>query len=273
MNAVDPLVRNNVRVTGSDAATRTMVFVHGFGTDQTAWREVAASFAGNSRIVLLDSVGAGQSDPAAFVQHRYLSLGQYARDLLEVCRALGIRDAVLVGHSVGAMISVLAAIAEPDHFSRLVLIGASPRYLDDDGYHGGFSRADLDALYSAISNGYTEWADHYAVLAMQNPSQPQLARDFAQSLKSIPANRAFTVLCSIFQSDHRQDLKYLNRPTLIIQSQHDVAVPIEVARYLHEQIGGSQMTVIEASGHLPHVSAPAAVVAAIERFLGGEMPG
>jgi sigma-B regulation protein RsbQ len=266
---LDPITKNNVQVVGNPGSARTIVFVHGFGTDQRAWHAVVGPFLKDFRIVLLDNVGAGGSAPDAFVQHRYLNLHAYATDLLDVCRALQIEDAVLVAHSVGAMIGVLAANAEPARFSRLVLIGASPRYLDEPGYRGGFTKPDLDALYSAVSSVYPDWADQFAPLAMGNPDRPQLAQHFAATLKSIPAQSAFTVLCSIFQSDHRQDVCKLDKPTLLIQSQQDVAVPLEVAEYLNREIRGSRLAVIDATGHLPHVSAPAAVVAAMRDFIGG----
>lgn len=269
MNKPDPLQRNHVTVTGKLDASRSIVFVHGFGNDQTAWTQVAASFLPDYRIILLDNTGAGQSDPAAFVQSQYLNLRAYSADLVEVCQALHLQDAILVGHSVGAMIGALAAIAQPALFSKLVLIGMSPRYRDDAGYHGGFTDNALDALYRAVATNYADWADQFAPLAMGNPDQPRLARHFAETLKSIPAERALTVLCAIFQSDHRADLPKLDRPTLLVQSQDDPAVPMEVAQYLHQHIRGSRLCVIRATGHLPHVSAPDAVVAAMRDFIAG----
>lgn len=268
MNKPNPLKRNNVTLAGNLDAGRTIVFVHGFGTDQTVWKAVAESFLQDFRIVLIDNVGAGQSDPAAFAQHRYLNLNGYVSDLLEVCEALQLEDAILVGHSVGAMTGLLAAIRKPGCFSRLALISASPRYLNDDGYRGGFAEDDLKALYQAVALSYSEWADAFAPVAMGNAHAPQLAIHFAESIKSIPADRALTVLCSIFQSDHRADIRKLAIPTLLIQAQEDMAVPLEVAEYLHQHIQGSRLVVIEATGHLPHVSAPAEVVAALRGFIG-----
>ncbi len=265
---MDPLYRNNVHVVGRPDALRTLVFVHGFGTNQDAWREVAAPFAADSRIVLLDNVGAGDSAPEAFVQHRYLGLATYASDLLEVSRALKLDGAVFVGHSVGAMIALLAAVQEPAHCGRLVLIGASPRYLDEPGYRGGFSSRDLAQIYRAVAENYAGWTDAFAPAMMDNPDRPGLARHLADSLKTIPQEHALTVLCSIFQSDHRADLGRVTQPTLILQSRRDSAVPSEVAEYLHRSIAGSELEVLAADGHLPHLAAPGVVIAAMQRFLG-----
>jgi len=264
---MDPLARNHVTVTGNADAVRTMVFVHGLGTDQTAWRQVWPAFAADHRIVLLDNVGAGRSDPAAFVQTRYLSLHGYVRDLTEVWAALDLHDAVVVGHSVGAMVAALASVAAPGRCGKLVMLNASPRYLDDRGYRGGFTRADLDATYSAVSRSLSAWADAFAPAVMGNPDRPHLARDFAAMLKQVPAGHALTILCSIFQSDHRADLARIVTPTLVVQSRDDVAVPAEVAEYLHAHIAGSKLVTIDASGHLPHVVAPDAVIAAVRDFI------
>lgn len=267
MNSRDPLRRNNVTVTGRLDAEHTLVFVHGFGTDQSAWRAVQTAFSQEFRVVLLDNVGAGQSDPQAFRQHRYLNLRTYVSDLLEVCDALDLGPAALVGHSVGGMICALAAVARPAMFERLMLIGASPRYLNDADYHGGFSENDLGAVYQAVTQDFDNWAGHFAVAAMANPDKPDLARDFAGSIRAIPQEQALTVLCSIFQSDHRDELANLNLPTLLIQAREDFAVPLDVARYLNQHIRSSTLRVINATGHLPHVSAPGEVVAAMREFM------
>ena len=242
-----------------------MVFVHGFGTDQTAWKDVASAFSDDHQIVLLDNAGAGRSAPDAFVQHRYLNLHQYANDVIEVCAALGVRDATLVGHSVGGMIGVLAALDRPDMYARLVLIAASPRYLDEPGYRGGFAESDLEALYRGVASNYSEWADGFATLT--NPGAPAQAAVFATCLKTIPPENALTVLCSIFQSDHRADVARLRQPTLIIQAREDVAVPLDVANYLHRSINHSELCVVDARGHMPHITEPAEVVAAMRRFV------
>ncbi len=248
-------------------APRAIVFVHGFGTDQQAWREVAATFERDWRVVLLDNVGSGGTPPEAFAQHRYLDLERYACDLREVCVELGLREVVLVGHSMGAMICVLAATQDLELASHLVLVGGSPRYLDDTDYRGGFTRKDLDDIYRAMDTAYHDWADASAPVIMGNPDRPQLARTFAQTLKSIPADRALTMLCSILQSDHRSRLAQVRCPTLIVQSRADPFVPLDVAEYMQRAIEGSRLRVIEADGHLPHVSAPAQVTAVIRGFV------
>jgi len=267
MTDIDPIRRNNVKVVGNPQAQTALVFVHGFGSDQRAWSSVAAAFLADYRVVLLDNVGAGGSDPAAFAQHRYLNLRRYGSDLVEVCDALALDRPVLVGHSMGAMICALATLERPGLARQLVMIGASPRYVDVDDYLGGFSREDVDAIYSSVTSSYSAWADGFAAASMAHGDRPTLGSEFAQSIKSIPPDRALTMLCSIFQSDHREDIARLEVPTLVLQTRQDIAVPLAVAEYLNRRIRGSRLEIIDTEGHLPHVSAPGLVARAIRHFI------
>lgn len=250
-------------------ATETMVFVHGFGTDQTAWSDVVAAFHDDYRIVLLDNAGCGGSDLQAFEQHqsRYVTLRGYAADVVEVGAELGLNDAILVGHSVGGMIATLACIERPAMFSRLVLLGASPRYLNDANYHGGFTEDMLGAIHMEMYRNYSGWTQSFAQESMGNPAKPHLEAYYAKHLDSIPFDRAASILITILRSDHRKDLINVSVPTLIIQSREDFAIPLGVAQYLHDHIAGSRLSIIDASGHLPHVSAPDEVVSTMKVFL------
>lgn len=266
---MDPIQRNNVVVTGNLNADRSMVFVHGFGTDQSAWKEVAAPFMPDFRIVLLDNVGAGQSDPDYFVlhQHRYLNINGYANDLLDVCKALNLVDAIAIGHSAGGTACLLAAVKEPKRFSKVALIGASPRYLDDEGYRGGFTKDDIAAIYRSVTVNYSSWLKSFASAMMANPGRPDFTQRFIDSIREIPKEHMLITLCAILQSDHRSEVGKLAKPTLIIQTRVDSAVPLEVAQYLHRNIRNSQLRFIDAEGHLPHMSAAAEVIAALRDFL------
>jgi len=263
----DPLRRHHVTIEGDPRAPRTMVFAHGFGSDQTVWEPVAAAFRADFRIVRYDHAGAGRSDPAAFVQYRYLKLDAYAQDLIDVCAALELENAVFVGHSMGAMVGVLAATRRPTLFDRLVLIGASPRYLDDDGYRGGFSPQDLESVYRAMHDNFSRWADGFAPVMIGTDKPREQVDHFAECMKSIPPDRALTVAYAVFQSDHRADLARLDRPALLLQTREDRAVPMEVAHYLNEHLCGSRLAVVDTAGHLPHVTDPGAVIAAIREFV------
>lgn len=259
------LQRNNVTLLGN--GNQTIIFAHGFGSNQTAWRHQLAAFASNYRIVLFDHVGAGESDFAAYSPRRYSSLYSYAEDLLDLCNELKLTQCILVGHSVSGMVSLLAALVEPQCFSKLIFLGASPRYLNDNGYVGGFEQSDLDALYAAMSSNYYAWASGFAPLIMGNPGKPELATEYAKTLAAIRPDIAQAVARVIFQSDHRADLPRLNVPTIILQSNNDIAVPPQVGRYMADKIPHSQFISISATGHLPHLSAPDVVTSAIASCL------
>ncbi|GAC1480526.1 MAG: alpha/beta hydrolase [Chamaesiphon sp.] len=257
--------RNNVTVLGE--GSQAIIFAHGFGSDQTAWRHQVSAFAGNFRIVLFDHVGAGQSDFSAYSPRRYSSIYSYADDLLDICYELKLTKNILVGHSVSGMVSLLAALVQPECFSQLIFIGASPRYLNDVGYVGGFEQSDLDALYTAMSSNYYAWASGFAPLVMGNLDKPELATEYANTLTAIRPDIAQAVVRMIFQSDHRPELPRLNVPTVILQSSDDIAVPPEVGQYMKKKIPDSQLIPIPATGHLPHLSSPDVVTSAIANVL------
>lgn len=261
------LDRNHVQLLGQ--GEQTLIFAHGFGSDQTAWRHQVAAFESSYRIILFDHVGAGQSNMAAYSPHRYSSLYSYAEDLLELCAELKLSDVTLVGHSVSGMVSLLAALVDPSRFRQLIFLGASPRYLNDSasGYVGGFEQSDLDALYSAMSSNYHAWASGFAPIAMGNPDRPELAMEFANTLSAIRPDVAQAVARVIFQSDHRQELPKLKIPTVILQTTDDVAVPIVVGKYMADKIPQAQLIQIQAKGHLPHISAPAVVTQTLAECL------
>lgn len=262
------LTRNNVVVSGTPEG-RPMVFAHGFGCDQHMWRGIEPAFRSEYRTVLFDHVGAGGSDLTAYDRARYDSLDGYADDVVEICRALDLRDAVFVGHSVSAMIGVLAAIRAPECIGALVLIGPSPRYLDDDisGYVGGFSKADIVGLLDALDSNYLGWSSSMAQVVMGRPDRPELAAELEQSFCRTDPAIAGHFAEVTFQSDNRQDLCHVSVPTLVIQASEDAIAGPSVGRYVHGLIDGSDFVMLEATGHCPHLSAPDETIAAMLDFL------
>ena len=257
--------RNNVRVLGDGQPT--LVFAHGFGCDQNMWRFVVPAFQGTHRIVLFDHVGAGQSDLSAYNTRKYSTLDGYASDVLEICRALGLSDVVFVGHSVSAMIGVLAAKREPSRFKALVLVGPSPRYLDDADYVGGFSRHDIDGLLESLDSNYLGWSSSMAPVIMGNPDRPELGAELTNSFCRTDPRIAAQFARVTFLSDNRADLASVRIPTLILQCSDDVIAPDAVGEYVQRQIEGSRLVVLKATGHCPNLSAPEETVDAIDTFL------
>jgi sigma-B regulation protein RsbQ len=265
-SSITPTLRNNVTVSGAEGG-RPMVFLHGFGCDQSMWRFVAPEFERDHRVVLLDHVGAGGSDAAAYQPARYRSLEGYARDVLEVCDELGLDDVVLVGHSVSAMIGILAANAQPERIGALVLVGPSPRYVDDEGYTGGFSREDIDGLLETMGTDYLGWSSSMAPVIMGNGERPELGEELTASFCRTDPEIAREFAKLTFLSDNREDLSRVTVPSLVLQSSEDAIAPREVGEYVHSQTPDSELVVLSATGHCPHMSAPAETVAAIREFV------
>jgi sigma-B regulation protein RsbQ len=260
-------LKNNVIVLNGEKKGKTIIFAHGFGTDQTAWHQVASAFMKDFRVILYDNVGAGKSDPEFFSPNKYDNLISYADDLLDICRDYDVRDAVMVGHSVSGMISVLAATKRPEHFAKLILVGASPRYLNDTGYIGGFDQLSLDGLYQSMANNYFAWISGFAPAAMANLGRPHLAESFARTLSAIRPDIAQSVARVIFQSDHRADLTGFDKPVLLLQTKEDIAVPMDVAQYLNQRLKNSVLKIIDAEGHFPHISAADNVISELQNFI------
>lgn len=256
---------HRTRIAGAGA--QPLVLLHGFGTDQDAWQHVLPGLLPDFRVVLLDLAGAGPNSAETFDAARYADLESHADDLLAILDELEIRDAFLVGASMGGMIGILAAIEQPAMFQRLVLLGASPRYLDDAGYQGGFDQAALDGIYAAMSGDYQAWVSGFAPVAVRRPPEDSAAREFAASLFALRPDIALSTARTVFQSDLRDRLKLLRRPARILQMRNDVAVPVAVGTYLSQQLPQAEMEILPAEGHLPHLSAPAVVGAALQRHL------
>ena len=260
------LQRNNVRVSGPDGA-QPMVFAHGFGCDQNMWRFVAPAFEADHRVVLFDVVGMGGSDASAWSLERYSSLDAYADDVLDIVHALDLRDVVFVGHSVSSMIGVLAAVREPERFAKLVLVGPSPRYIDDDGYVGGFARGDIDELLVSLESNYLGWSSGMAPVIMGNPDKPELGQELTESFCRTDPTIASAFARVTFLSDNRDELRQVSVPTLVLQCSEDVIAPDAVGAYVAAQIPSSTLVRLRATGHCPNLSAPAETVDAIRRFL------
>lgn len=261
--------KNNVQIEGNASAAKTIVFAHGFGTDQTAWDQVKGYFADDYRMVLYDNVAAGKADPGAYSPIRYNTLNSYADDLLSIIESFVFGPVTVIAHSVSSMITLLAALKRPEYFNKVVFIGASPRYINDEanGYHGGFTKESLEEMYQVMKTNYYAWVSGFSSMAMGNPDQPELGESFARSLGAIRPDIALAVAKVIFKSDLRHELVNFKVPTLLVQSQNDIAVPREVSLYLNAHISGSSLVEVEADGHFPHISAPQQVVNAITPFI------
>ncbi len=262
----DIIVRNNVKISGR--GEQPMLFAHGFGCDQNMWRFLTPAFEAEHKVVLFDYVGSGKSDLSAYRAERYESLEGYAQDLLDVCTACDLRNITFVGHSVSSVIGMLAAIREPERFEKLIFIGPSPCYINyPPEYIGGFEREDLIELLAVMEKNYIGWANFLAPVVMKNPERPDLVMELEESFCSTDPMIARRFAEATFFSDNRVDLPKVTTPSLIMQCSQDAIAPLEVGHYLHRSLPQSELRIMRATGHCPHMSHPEETIEIIKDYL------
>ncbi|MAP55581.1 alpha/beta hydrolase [Altibacter sp.] len=261
----DLIRRFNIHTGGK--GSQPMLFAHGYGCDQNMWRFVSPHFEKGYKTVLFDYIGAGKSDVSVYDPNKYSSLEAYADDVIAICEGLKLTEVVFVGHSVSSMIGVLAANKRPDLFARLVLVGPSPRYINDDNYVGGFDEDAIEELLDTLDTNYLGWSTTMAPVIMGNPERPELGKELSNSFCQTDPEIAKNFARATFLSDNRKDLKRLQIPTLVLQCSQDVIAPVEVGTYVAEAIPNSSLKILSATGHCPNLSAPEETVDAIKEFL------
>jgi len=260
------LTRNNVNIYGY--GSQPMLFAHGFGCDQNMWRFITPAFEADYKLILFDYVGAGKSDLQAFSAERYSDLKGYAQDILDICDALALEQVIFVGHSVSSITGILASIQAPNRFERLILVGPSPCYINDPpDYIGGFERKDLEGLFDIMEKNYLGWASFLAPVVMKNPDQPELTQELEESFCSTDPVTAHLFAQATFYSDNRQDLAKVTVPSLILQCTDDAIAPTSVGDYMHRHLPQSQLDLMQATGHCPHMSHPDEVITLIKAYL------
>lgn len=263
-----PFMKNNVSVSGSGSP---IIFAHGFGCDQSMWRFLVPEFERTHTVIVYDLTGSGASDLNAYDKEKYQTLHGHAEDLLDILRQLGGAPALFVGHSVSAMIGLLASNQEPSLFSAQLMVGPSACYIDDENYHGGFSRIDIQDLLTTMESNYLGWSSSVAPMIMGTPERPELGQELTNSFCRTDPDIAKHFARVTFLSDHRADLSKSALPTLILQCSDDLIAPTSVGTFIHDAISGSKLVIIENIGHCPHLSSPAASVSAMRSFIEGRV--
>jgi sigma-B regulation protein RsbQ len=266
LDSASVLRRNHVQVYGPEDAPPLML-VHGFGCDQTMWRFVVPDLSRDHRVVTLDYVGSGRSDPGAYDAERYGSLRGYARDVIEVLEALGLRGVGFVGHSVSSMVGVLASIEAPHLFAHLTLVGPSPRYIDDPPYRGGFSRQDIEGLLGLMDRNFMGWVNLLAPTIARGADHPAVAAELSQSFCSTDPTFLRRFAEVTFLADNRADLPRVPVPALVLQCSDDAIAPEEVGLYCAREIPRATYRKLRATGHCPHLSDPEETIGVLREYL------
>lgn len=263
---MDIIKRNNVIVRGQ--GKQMMIVSQGFGCDQNMWRYVIPAFEKDYKIVTFDHLGTGESDMTFYHPSNYETLHGYASDLVEICETLNMKEAIFVGHSVSAMIGILASIQSPDIFAHLILVGPSPRYINDDDYVGGFDEEDIEELMETLSRNYLGWSSSTAPVIMGNADRPELGEELTNRFCQMNPVVAEQFARTTFNSDNRADLALVQVPCLIMQCSEDIIAPTEVGEYMHRKIPNSELVYLKATGHCPHLSAPEETIEVMKHYLG-----
>jgi sigma-B regulation protein RsbQ len=263
---MDILKRNNVQVIGSPQHP-PMMFAHGFIGDQTLWRHVVEKFKDKYKVILFDYVGSGKSDASAYDSKKYSRLEGYAQDVLDICRTLELREVIFVAHSISAMVGLIAAVNQPQLFSRMIFVTPSPRFINDGKYYGGFEKEDIDGIIHKIEHNYTAWAHELIPVVVKKPDAPDVIEELIEKLISTDHMVAINFAKATFFTDYRKELLKLQVPSLILQCEEDLMAPLEVGDYLQAHLHDSTLKRLDVKGHFPHLSAPKVVVKAITQYL------
>ncbi|XVJ71238.1 MAG: alpha/beta hydrolase [Rhizobacter sp.] len=261
-------IRRRHHVTELGSGLHTLVFAHGFGCDQSMWRDVVPAYQDRFKVVLFDFIGSSHSDTSAYDPQRYATLNGYAQDVLDICEALDLNQTVFVGHSASAMIGALASVSQPERFAHLVMVAPSPRYINDPpDYVGGFNRADIEGMLDMMEHHFVGWADATAPVIMKNDDRPQLKQTLGASFCAMDPAIALRWARAIFLADNRKDLPQIKTPSLIVQCTDDAIAPLSVGQYMHAQLPRSLLRVMKATGHCPHMSEPEEFIGVLDRYL------
>lgn len=260
------LHRHNVHVLGTG---RPLLFCSGFNCIQQVWHFLTPMLADQYQLILFDQMGVGESDVRAYDPLKYATLAGYAQDVVEICQALQVQDVVLVGHSAGATVVMLAAIQAPDTFTRTVLLNNSPHFLNEPGYYGGFEHADLLQVLAQMQGNYVQWASTFATMLVGQHAAPALSQELVACATQVDPTLAAHLVELAFLGDFRPQVPHLRQSTLLLQCQDDPAVPEEVSAYLLAHLPCATLVTLATTGHSPHLTAPEEVATAIRHFLAG----
>ncbi|WP_443943917.1 alpha/beta fold hydrolase [Pedobacter sp. AW1-32] len=262
------LIRNNVNIIGE--GSQVIVFAHGFGCAQSSWKFIIDAFVKDYRLVLFDYVGSGNSDISQYDYHKYATLEGYACDVIDIVEALELTDIIFVGHSVSSMIGTIAALQKPEVFKKLVFIGPSPRYLNDNEYIGGFERDDIEGVFKQIATDYVSWAKAISPAVLGDNFQPEMAEFLQECFEATDPSIALAFAMTTFKSDTRAQLKQLTVPSLTLQCRNDIMVPLSAGDYIQKHTPENFMVVMQATGHYPQISAPEETIREIKKFIAQE---
>ncbi|KAF8400758.1 hypothetical protein HHK36_014058 [Tetracentron sinense] len=257
----------NARIIGS--GDESLILAHGYGGDQSLWDKILPYLTERYRVLVFDWNFSGSvEDQNLFDPIKHSSFQAFANDLITLIDENNLKSSVFLGHSFSGMVGCIASIKRPDLFQKLILLGASPRYLNSEDYKGGLESSEIEQIISNIESNFHTWASNFAVLAV-NANDHISAEKFQKSLGRMKPEVALSMAKTIFYSDERDVLEKVQVPCTIIQTTNDMVAPVSVAYYMQKKIKGkSTVELIEADGHFPQLTVPELLLNVLDGVLG-----
>jgi len=238
-----------------------VILIHGLGADSRHWAANLGPLSESFHVMTLDMIGYGQSDKPLM---RY-TVENFVNYLHGFMGELKIRRASLVGNSLGGWIALDFAIRHPHLVDKLVLVDSAglPPQASLKLPPGGLKpllALNLRAFFEFI-DANREWA---AVDLGPNAFERHVENGDAYTVASSVAEMATG------KEFEDKKLGRVHAPTLIIWGRDDALIPLPHGEELHQGIAGSQLLVIEGTGHIPMVGKPKEFNEAVRKFLSGQ---
>lgn len=247
---------------------RPLVLVHGWAMHSGVWQGFTDRLAGQCMTIEVDLRGHGASremeGPHTFEQ--------YARDLIRLLEHLEMRDAALLGWSMGASLILKMHALGFRGTGPLVLIGANPSLVQRDDYQSGLAPVIVKRLYKQLQRDYESGMRIFFNLLCtphehercKDDSAYQSAMDLAACPDSVVA---LSTLAGLQDEDLRPTAAHIRVPTLIVHGERDEICLSNGGRFLADTIPGAHMLMLPDTGHMPFINRRKRVAAAVLNFL------
>jgi len=259
---------NNITVHYVEAGQGSPVLLlHGLGGSHEMWLPILPELAQSYRVIAADHRGHGASDKP---RGQY-TIRLFAHDWLALMEALKLNRAHLLGLSMGGAIAMRLAVEAPHRVRSLILIDTwaypHPEFL-------AMLRQRLEKLAAGDPAAYAEAAIPQVYSPRFIQANPQAMADYRARVARANPDSLRSAIGACMSHDMHGALRRIQAPTLVIVGSDDRLVPPSHSEYLQRAIPRASLKVIEGSGHIPHLEAPAQFLQVVRGFLSSaERPG
>lgn len=255
----------------------TLIFLHGWTAGVREWLPYASELAENHRVICWDARGHGGHN---YAESTDTSLPEMAADLDALIRHYGIEDAVLVGHSMGAL-TAWQYIRDYGQkaLAGLCIIDQSPKLVTDQewqhGVYSDFDHTTNQNFLKRLSENFAEGVLELVAFGKNKRSREnyeQNSRGFQHMrhyLEQLPAPLLIHCWDSITQQDYRDVVSSISLPSLMVYGDESQFYSAELQQWINEAIKGSTMKVYENSDHSPHLWHKERFIYDLDQFVNG----